>query len=366
MYSLGQITARKYWLERGLCHGSGLSELNAPDSEVNPEQDLKRLLWNKGIIYGKQFKSLIETLEGKVGEVSFPKEFRDYFLDHSPTLGHLGSSFSGDPRIVRICYGNFPKEKNRSFDSVPVCVNFKGESVKYTPRDVRDQLIAFFGIKEKELFQEIVSSIASSTESVKPSLKENTMPTPIVANPMSDYKVTAAYAGAPKTRLTLSSVNARVLRIQAIKFIKAQTEEIVKAKLPAEQRTGVMKVVGEILDKDIPDAALLSIVAWMSDIAGPSILPDKFQDIAKILSSEFKEEGEALFRSNGIDLVKQIMGPVILSFFSMAEKYFTEEPVEVGPGNRIEEGLDIKKMAEDLQKEAVPVVARKSTAQKVA
>ncbi len=322
MYTLEQITDRNYWLEWGLLHGSGLRGLNAPDPEVNLEQDLKRLLWNKGIIYGKQFKSLIETLEGQAGEVSFPKEFRNYFLDHSPTLGHLGSSFRGDLRIVRFCYGNFPKEKDRTHDPVPVCVNFKGESVKYTPRDVRDQLIAFFGIKEKELFQEIVSSIASSTESVKPSLKENTMPMP-TSTPIVE-KVAVATGSTPKTRLTLSSVNARVLRIQAIKFIKAQTEEIVKAKLPAEQRTGVMKVVGEILDKDIPDAALLSIVAGMSDIAGPSILPDKFQDIAKILSTEFKEEGEALFKSNGIDLIKQIMGPVLLSFHSMAEKYLTK------------------------------------------
>ena len=350
MFTREELENERIWINWGIEDSSTLSrDLNDPEGDYKDERrDAKTdhprwICWNKGIEYGKQFVPLIEVLDGKIGSASFPKEFRDYLLDNLEQFKHLKSSFGGEPSLVRTRSGNFEGYEKSSLD-VPIDIVFDKERTRWNPNKLKDTLRLFIKDKTNVLFEELCNS--QQQKSVEKDI------------PMAQ----ANSVGAPKS-LTLSPVNARVLRIQSIKFIKSATKKLVEEKLPEDQRVGVMKLLGEVLDRDIPDAVILSAVAWLTDIAGPAIIPNRLQGVSAALVDEFKQEGEALIKSSGVDLVKELAGPLLLSFYSMAEKYFEEVPVEVGPGHQIEEGLDIKKMADEM-KEKVP--ARKSAAQKVA
>lgn len=350
MFTREELEDEEIWISWGIQDSSTLEKsLRDPDDNFRSERgpaktnDPQWICWNKGIEYGKQFAPLIEVLEGKIGSASFPKEFRDYLLDNLKQFEHITSSITIEPVLVRTRSGNFEGSEKHSVDA-PIGIVFGKEKTKWNPNKLKDTLRSFIKDKTNVLLEELCNS-----QPRKPVEKDISM-------------AQANSVGAPKS-LTLSPVNARVLRIQSIKFIKSATKKLVEEKLPEDQRVGVMKLLGEVLDRDIPDAVILSAVAWLTDIAGPAIIPNRLQSVSATLVDEFKQEGEALIKSSGVDLVKELAGPLLLSFYSMAEKYFEEAPVEVGPGHQIEEGLDIKKMADEM-KEKVP--ARKSTAQKVA
>lgn len=351
MFTREKLEDEEIWISWGIQDSSTLEKsLHDPDGNFRSERgpaktnDPQWICWNKGIEYGEQFAPLIEVLEGKIGSASFPKEFRDYLLDNLEQFKHLTSSITIEPVLVRTRSGNFEGSEKHSVDA-PIGIVFGKEKTKWNPNKLKDTLRSFIKDKTNVLLEELCNS-----QPRKPVEKDISM------------AHSSNSVGAPKS-LTLSPVNARVLRIQSIKFIKSATKKLVEEKLPEDQRVGVMKLLGEVLDRDIPDAVILSAVAWLTDIAGPAIIPNRLQSVSATLVDEFKQEGEALIKSSGVDLVKELAGPLLLSFYSMAEKYFEEAPVEVGPGHQIEEGLDIKKMADEM-KEKVP--ARKSTAQKVA
>jgi len=350
MFTREQLEGDEVWITWGIQDSSTLEKsLHDPDDNFRNERRSAKsdkpnwVCWNKGIEYGKQFAPLLEVLDGEIGTASFPKEFRDYLLDNLEQFEHITSSISMEPVLVRTRPGNFEGDEKYSRDA-PIGIVFSKETTKWNPNKLKETLRSFIKSKTNVLLEELCNS-----QQQKPVEKDIPM-----AQPNS--------VGAPKS-LTLSPVNARVLRIQSIKFIKSATKKLVEEKLPEDQRVGVMKLLGEVLDRDIPDAVILSAVAWLTDIAGPAIIPNRLQSVSATLVDEFKQEGEALIKSSGVDLVKELAGPLLLSFYSMAEKYFEEVPVEVGPGHQIEEGLDIRKMADEM-KEKVP--ARKSAAQKVA
>ena len=350
MFTREQLENEAIWITWGIQDSSTLEKtLHDPDNKYKDGRGPaktdypKWICWNKGTEYGKQFAPLLEVLDGKIGTASFPKEFRDYLLDNLGQFNHLKSSITIEPALVRTRSGNFEGYEKSSLDA-PIGIVFGKERTRWNPNKLKETLRSFIKSKTNVLLEELCNS-----QQQKPVEKDI---------PMAQ----ANSVGAPKS-LTLSPVNARVLRIQSIKFIKSATKKLVEEKLPEDQRVGVMKLLGEVLDRDIPDAVILSAVAWLTDIAGPAIIPNRLQSVSATLVDEFKQEGEALIKSSGVDLVKELAGPLLLSFYSMAEKYFEEVPVEVGPGHQIEEGLDIRKMADEM-KEKVP--ARKSTAQKVA
>ena len=351
MFTREKLEDERIWISWGIQDSSNLEKsLHDPDENFRSERGPAKtnsadwVCWNKGTEYGKQFAPLLEVLDGKIGSASFPKEFRDYLLDNLEQFKHLTSSITIEPVLVRTRSGSFEGNEKHSLDA-PIGIVFGKEKTKWNPNKLKDTLRSFIKDKTNVLLEELCNS-----QPRKPVEKDISM------------AHSSNSVGAPKS-LTLSPVNARVLRIQSIKFIKSATKKLVEEKLPEDQRVGVMKLLGEVLDRDIPDAVILSAVAWLTDIAGPAIIPNRLQSVSATLVDEFKQEGEALIKSSGVDLVKELAGPLLLSFYSMAEKYFEEAPVEVGPGHQIEEGLDIKKMADEM-KEKVP--ARKSTAQKVA
>ena len=350
MFTREQLENEAIWITWGIQDSSTLEKiLHDPNENCKNERGAAKtnspgwVCWNKGTEYGKQFAPLLEVLDGKIGTASFPKEFRDYLLDNLEQFKHLTSSITIEPALVRTRPGNFEGYEKSSLDA-PIGIVFGKERTKWNPNELKDTLRSFIKDKANVLFEELCNS-----QPKKPVEKDI---------PMAQSNS----VGAPKS-LTISSVNARVLRMQAVDFIRSTTKSLVESKLPVEQRAGIMKIVGELLDRNIPDAAILSFAAWLGDVAGPSIIPDRFSEIAKILGKEFKDEGEALVKNSGINLLKEFAGPMLLGVYGMAEKYFEEVPVEVGPGHQIEEGLDIRKMADEM-KEKVP--ARKSAAQKVA
>lgn len=348
----------KSWLYWGLLTGFGFRGDLLTPSQCGDGNFYQETLWNEGIKYGQNFKKIVEILKGEIGTVEIPDELKKFWIQSN----HSEISTSKKLRLVRKAYGSFSGSGNYVKDSSsPIGLVFETEQTQWETRTLESTLNAFLQSKEPQLLKDIIekyknNSIQNTVEKLQ---KEPSMP--MMKDEMkSAVGVGTAEAKPEKKRYTISSIDARVLRIEAIKLIKYIVKSQVEERIPEESRKGFMKVVADILDRDIPDAVVLSLAAWLLETFGGVVIPDKFSGVVTAVSSEFKDEGKAIAKATGIDLALKFGGPMVMSLWGVVEKYIKEEPVEVGPEKQIEEGIDLNKMKNELEQEKVPVSRKKA------
>lgn len=323
----------KSWYRWGLEEGSGIESWSAASVDSPGFY-----YWKQGIEHGKKYEDVVKVARGDVGSVGLPTEFRNFLIKKLPSFNHLSPNFKPQLLLERSAPGEFPVGERRTYQAPPIGLRFFNETCFYNPENLLGVLEDFINtLLPPEQPKELTMSTNPGTISVS-------------LNPT------------PKT-LTLSPTNARVVRMQAIKLIKSLTKKFVETKLPETERIGVMKFVADILDRDIPDAVVLSLAAWLTDTIGPSVIPAKFLDVSKTISLEFRQEGEAIAKSTGVDMLKEVGGPMVMALWGMVEKYVEESPVEVGPDKQMEAGLDMKEVKASLEQEKISV--KRSATQKV-
>lgn len=356
MYKAEQFESNVNWLIWSLENSSGLDSWNPP---YGKDDDPEEILWQAGIKFGKNYKPLITTLKAPFGEsaAEIPEEFLNWYLPKSKYLPHMASPSRKKKLYLRQESHGLAYFERNTYDLPRLGLQFEGEKIFWEATDVLPLFKTFIKEKQKQILEEVISVYVTKEKKVEEKVMAYNSSTTVVSSTGIGLSKEA-----PKKTLTISPVNARVLRMQSLKMLRALTKSFVEEKLPKEQRVGVMKVIGDILDRDIPDGAILSLASWASTIVP---VPERFQGIAEVINKEFHDEGEALIKDAGIDVIKEVAGPVLMNLYSMAEKYFEEVPVEVGPDKQIEPGLDIKAMKEDLESQKV-TVPKKSAAQKVA
>ena len=130
------------------------------------------------------------------------------------------------------------------------------------------------------------------------------------------------------SKLVLSPVNARALRIALVSKIKDLTTSL-REQIPTTESAAIISILDRIFEADLPDALVLASLPWLVETFGKGQVPAKIKPVVDVLCKEFMEEGEAMAKHGGLNLVKGVVNPYLTALYGIIQDYV--QPTDTTP-----------------------------------
>jgi len=131
-------------------------------------------------------------------------------------------------------------------------------------------------------------------------------------------------------KLVLSPVNARALRIALVSKIKDLTTSL-REQIPTTESAAIISILDRIFEADLPDALVLASLPWLVETFGKGQVPAKIKPVVDVLCKEFMEEGEAMAKHGGLNLVKGVVNPYLTALYGIIQDYVQPEETDSTP-----------------------------------
>jgi len=132
------------------------------------------------------------------------------------------------------------------------------------------------------------------------------------------------------SKLVLSPVNARALRIALVSKIKDLTTSL-REQIPTTESAAIISILDRIFEADLPDALVLASLPWLVETFGKGQVPAKIKPVVDVLCKEFMEEGEAMAKHGGLNLVKGVVNPYLTALYGIIQDYVQPEETDSTP-----------------------------------
>ena len=132
------------------------------------------------------------------------------------------------------------------------------------------------------------------------------------------------------SKLVLSPVNARALRIALVSKIKDLTTSL-REQIPTTESAAIISILDRIFEADLPDALVLASLPWLVETFGKGQVPAKIKPVVDVLCKEFMEEGEAMAKHGGLNLVKGVVNPYLTALYGIIQDYVQPEGTDSTP-----------------------------------
>ena len=132
------------------------------------------------------------------------------------------------------------------------------------------------------------------------------------------------------SKLVLSPVNARALRIALVSKIKDLTTSL-REQIPTTESAAIISILDRIFEADLPDALVLASLPWLVETFGKGQVPAKIKPVVDVLCKEFMEEGEAMAKHGGLNLVKGVVNPYLTALYGIIQDYAQPEETDIAP-----------------------------------
>lgn len=132
------------------------------------------------------------------------------------------------------------------------------------------------------------------------------------------------------SKLVLSPVNARALRIALVSKIKDLTTSL-REQVPTTESAAIISILDRIFEADLPDALVLASLPWLVETFGKGQVPAKIKPVVDVLCKEFMEEGEAMAKHGGLNLVKGVVNPYLTALYGIIQDYVQPEETDTTP-----------------------------------
>ena len=132
------------------------------------------------------------------------------------------------------------------------------------------------------------------------------------------------------SKLVLSPVNARALRIALVSKIKDLTTSL-REQVPTTESAAIISILDRIFEADLPDALVLASLPWLVETFGKGQVPAKIKPVVDVLCKEFMEEGEAMAKHGGLNLVKGVVNPYLTALYGIIQDYAQPEETDSTP-----------------------------------
>ena len=132
------------------------------------------------------------------------------------------------------------------------------------------------------------------------------------------------------SKLVLSPVNARALRIALVSKIKDLTTSL-REQIPTTESAAIISILDRIFEADLPDALVLASLPWLVETFGKGQVPVKIKPVVDVLCKEFMEEGEAMAKHGGLNLVKGVVNPYLTALYGIIQDYVQPEETDSTP-----------------------------------
>ena len=132
------------------------------------------------------------------------------------------------------------------------------------------------------------------------------------------------------SKLVLSPVNARALRIALVSKIKDLTTSL-REQVPTTESAAIISILDRIFEADLPDALVLASLPWLVETFGKGQVPAKIKPVVDVLCKEFMEEGEAMAKHGGLNIVKGVVNPYLTALYGIIQDYTQSEETDSTP-----------------------------------